>query len=165
MSRYLLDACSNITNFSHLHISKTTFKNIFFVNTLDDWYKSYHEANRYTKAFQNIFSKHTKHKVLLKWAKHLRARRELQMERVLTPSLSIIYPLTQKILEKVSFCSFHPFLNLDKRKVGGDSFLPQHFANTNSKPVLTVGSATVSQNWRLCWGTRKVRFTLELVHY
>ena len=82
------------------------------------------KANRRTKEFQNIF-KHTKHKRILKMIKPLRARGKPQMERVLTPSLSIIYPLTQK-LEKGIFMFFSPFPLLDKRKVGGDSFLPQH---------------------------------------
>ena len=48
--------------------------------------------------------------------KPLRARGKPQMERVLTPSLSIIYPLTQKISKKVFFCSFHPFLCWIKEK-------------------------------------------------
>ena len=38
------------------------------------------------------------------------------MERVLTPSLSIIYPLTQKISKKVFLHSFYPFLYWIKEK-------------------------------------------------
>ena len=49
-------------------------------------------------------------------SKYLRALGKPQMERVLTPSLSIIYPLTQKISKKVFFCSFHPFLCWIKEK-------------------------------------------------
>ena len=109
--------CSNKTNFSHLHILKTIFENILFVNTLEDWYKSYHKANRRTKAFSKRFFKTHKAQAILKtWAKHLRARRKIQMERGRTPSLSIIYPITQKILEKVFFCSFHHFFCWIKEK-------------------------------------------------
>ena len=69
-------------------------------------------------------------------SKPLRACGKPRMERVLTPSLSIIYPLTQKSLEKVFFCSFHPFLKFNKRKVGGDSCLPRHLRTKNAKPIL-----------------------------
>ena len=57
-------------------------------------------------------------------SKYLRARRKLQMEKVLIPSLSIIYPPYSENLEKGLFVFFSPFPLLDKRKVGGDSCLP-----------------------------------------
>ena len=60
-------------------------------------------------------------------------------------------------LKKGFFLYFFPF-RLDEIKVGGKSCLLQHFANTKRKiqtNIQTVGSATVSQNWRLCWGINK----------
>ena len=61
--------------------------------------------------------------------KPLRARGKPQMERVLTPSLSIIYPLLRKHLEKVFFCSFYPVLCWIKEKMAAT--LAYHtFANT-----------------------------------
>ena len=103
-------------------------------------------------------------------SKYLRARAKPRMERVLTPSLSIIYPLTQKISKKVFFLFFSPFPLLDKRKDGGDSYLPRHFAKTNAKRKLAFQKQsvlpTVSQNWRLCWGQFfKVGCTLGIVHH
>ena len=86
-------------------------------------------------------------------SKYLRAHGKPWIERVLTPSLSIIYPRTQN-LEKGFFLYFFPF-RLDEIKVGGDSCLPRHFANKNANQHQTVSSATVSQNWRLCWGIYK----------
>ena len=67
-------------------------------------------------------------------------------------------PPALKISKKGIFLCFFPF-QLDKIKVSGDSYLPRHFANKIAKckpafqnvPVL----ATVSQNWRLCWGRNK----------
>ena len=55
------------------------------------------------------------------------------MERVLTPSLAITYPLYSKNNIERLFRFFSPIPLLDKRKVGGDSCLPQHLwiQNTN----------------------------------
>ena len=78
-------------------------------------------------------------------SKYLRAHGKLWIERVLTPSLSIIYPPYSEYLEKGLFPYFFPF-RLDEIKVDGDSCLPRHFANKKRKPILIVGSATVSQN-------------------
>ena len=49
-------------------------------------------------------------------SKYLRARGKPLMERVLTPSLSIIYPLTQKISKKVFSVLFTLSLNWIKEK-------------------------------------------------
>ena len=63
---------------------------------------------------------------------------------VLTSPKNFHNPLTQKILEKVFFCSFHPFLNLDKRKDGGDYCLPHIYEQKTQNQYVTVGSATIS---------------------
>ena len=69
-------------------------------------------------------------------SKYLRARGKPRMERVLTPSLSIIYPPYSQNLEKDLFMFFSPFPLLDKRKVGGNSCLPRHLRIKNAKLVL-----------------------------
>ena len=53
-------------------------------------------------------------------------------------------PVLRNISKKV-FSVLFPFPLLDEIKVGGDSCLPRHFANKKHKPVLTVGSATISK--------------------
>ena len=59
-------------------------------------------------------------------SKYLKARGKPRMERVLIPSLFITYPPYSENLEKGLFLFFLTFPLLDKRKVGGDSCLPQH---------------------------------------
>ena len=39
------------------------------------------------------------------------------------------------------------------------------FANKKRKPVLKVGSATVSLNWRFCWGLNKWGIPSDLGHF
>ena len=56
-------------------------------------------------------------------SKYLRAHGKPWIERVLTPSLSIIYPPYSNISKKV-FSVLFPFPLLDEIKVGGDSCLP-----------------------------------------
>ena len=56
-------------------------------------------------------------------SKYLRAHGKLWIERVLTHSLSIIYPLLRKLSKKV-FSVLFPFPLLDEIKVSGDSCLP-----------------------------------------
>ena len=65
-------------------------------------------------------------------SKYLRARGKPVMEKVLTSSLSIIYPLYSENLEKGLFLFFSPFPLLDKRKSGGDSFLLRHLQTKNA---------------------------------
>ena len=65
-------------------------------------------------------------------SKYLRAHGKPWIERVLTPSLSIIYLPYSEYLEKGFFLYFFPF-RLYEIKVGGDSCLPQHFVNTKCK--------------------------------
>ena len=65
-------------------------------------------------------------------SKYLRAHGKPQIERVLIPSVSIIYPPYSEYLEKGIFLCFLPF-QLDKIKVSGDSCLTRHFANTKAK--------------------------------
>ena len=74
-------------------------------------------------------------------SKYLRSHGKPWIERVLTPSLSIIYPLYSEYLEKGFFLYFFPFW-LDEIKVSGDSCLPRHFANAKCKPAF--------QNSRFC---------------
>ena len=68
------------------------------------------------------------------------------MKRVLITSPFITYKPNSKSIKGLSY-SFHLSL-LDKRKVGGDSYLPQYLQYQNAKPVLTVSSATVSHSLR-----------------
>ena len=99
-------------------------------------------------------------------SKPLRARGKPRMERVITPSLSIIYtPLTQKTSRKGLFLFFSPFPLLDKRKDDGDSFLPhiceqktqnQHIRNSQFFHCATELATLL--------GNDKVGFILELVH-
>src|SRR3954465_11968843 len=48
------------------------------------------------------------------------------MLRLLSPAPVITYPPSPFLLKRVFFCTFYPFLTLDKIKVGGDSCSPQH---------------------------------------
>ena len=57
------------------------------------------------------------------------------MGRVLTPSLSIIYPPYSENSRKGLFLFFSPFPLLDKRKYGGNSCLTRHLRIQNAKPV------------------------------
>ena len=59
-------------------------------------------------------------------SKYQRARGKPQIERVLTPSLSIIYPPYSETFSKKVFSVLFPLPLLDEIKVGGDSCLPQH---------------------------------------
>ena len=68
-----------------------------------------------------------------KMSKYLRAHGKPWIERVLTPSLSIIYLPYSETSRKRFFSIIFPFPLLDKIKVSGDSCLPRHFANTNAK--------------------------------
>ena len=69
--------------------------------------------------------------------KYLRAHGKPWIERVLTPSLSIIYPPYSKSRKRIFFLYFFPF-RLDEIKVGGDSCLPRHFANTKCKTQTNI---------------------------
>ena len=72
-------------------------------------------------------------------SKYLRARGKPRIKRVLTPSLSIIYPLIRKS-QKRSF-------SVKEKSV---ATLAYHtFVNTKMQASIIVGSATVSHNWRL----------------
>ena len=74
---------------------------------------------------------------LKKISKYLRAHGKPWIERVIIPSLSIIYPPYSEYLENGFFLYFFPFL-LDEIKVGGDSCLPRHFANTKCKMQTSI---------------------------
>ena len=129
-------------NFLHLHqnIFKNTLKNIRLVNTLEDCYKSYHKEHRRTKAFSKQFSKHTKHK---KFSKHELASKSPQKTTDGKGANTFPFynlpppPNPRNISKKEFFCAF--FLSLlDKIKVGGDSCLPRHFANTKCKTQTSI---------------------------
>ena len=79
-------------------------------------------------------------------SKYLRAHGKPWIERVLTPSLSIIYPLTQKTLEKVFFYSFHPFLCWIKEKSAASLAYRDICEYKMQNQYYIVGSATVSQD-------------------
>ena len=65
-------------------------------------------------------------------SKYLRARGKPQIESVLTPSLSIIYPPYLETSRKKVFSILFPFPLLEEIKVGGDSCLPQHLQTKNA---------------------------------
>ena len=68
-------------------------------------------------------------------------------------------PPVLKISKKEFFCAFFSF-QLDQIKVGGDSYLPRHFANTNAKctpalkivPVLPLYHRTGDSAGEYKWG-------------
>ena len=71
-------------------------------------------------------------------SKYLRARGKPLIERVLIPSLSIIYPpYSETSRKKDFFLYFFPF-RLDEIKVGGDSCLSRHFANKKCKMQTSI---------------------------
>ena len=141
--------------FLYIHFQTKFSKTLYY--TLEDWYKGYHKVKRHTKAISKLF-KHTK--AISKMSKYLRAHGKPRIERVLTPSLSIIYtPYSETFLKKGFFCSFS-FSFVGWTKSRWRLLLTATFANKKRKPVLTVSSATVSQNWRLYWGINKVGDTL-----
>ena len=82
-------------------LSKTFSK--CYINTLEDWYKSYHKVNCRTKAFfKIIFQTHKSTRYLKNWAKHLRTI-YLYSKGLFFSS----YPLDNAILLLVSRYPYH----------------------------------------------------------
>ena len=95
----------------------------------------------------------TQTQAIFKMSKYLRVHGKPWIERVLTPSISIIYPHTQN-LEKGFFSVLFSFLvgwNKSRWRLLLTATYCKH-KTQHANQYLTVSYATVSQNWRLCWG-------------
>ena len=119
---------------------------------------------RRTKAkISKLFQSTQTHKSNLKMSKYLRAHGKPWIERVLTPSLSIIYPPYSKTSRKMFFLLFFHFPLLDKIKDGGDSCLPYICKQKTQKPIVTKNSQfchRITELATLLGKIYKVEFTL-----